>query len=100
MNTSSKLHILLFGFISETEILLSALKKEANYYISQCTGLDSLKRILIENCDFDILVLQLNYKESNVDEILDFVTDRKEFPVLIVTNCRVRRYVMNLLQEA
>ncbi|WBL26944.1 PAS domain-containing protein [Zunongwangia sp. HGR-M22] len=71
---------------------MSALKKEPHNYISHCTSLDSLKRILIENCDFDILVLQLNYRESNLNKILDFVTHHKDFPVLIITNSKVRKY--------
>ena len=86
------IHILLFGFIDESETILSALKQDPNNYISQCSGLNSLKRILYENCDFDILVLQLSYREQNLVEILNFVTQQKDLSVLIVTNSSIKRH--------
>ena len=86
------IHILLFGFIDESETILSALKQDPNNYISQCSGLNSLTRILYENCDFDILVLQLSYREQNLVEILNFVTQQKDLSVLIVTNSSIKRH--------
>ena len=92
MQQSLSLHILLFGFIDETETILGALKQDPNYYISQCSGLESLQRILVEKCDVDILILQLNYREDDYQKILNFVAAHKDLPVLIITNTRIRKH--------
>ncbi|MCL6218879.1 PAS domain S-box protein [Zunongwangia pacifica] len=92
MQRSLNVHILLFGFIKESETILSALRQEPNHYISQCSGLNSLKRILLENCDVDILVLQLSYQENDIVEILNFITEQKNLAVLIVSNSKIRKH--------
>ena len=92
MQQSLSLHILLFGFIDETETILGALKQDPNYFISQCSGLESLKRVLSENCGVDILILQLDYREDDCQNILDFVSQQKDLPVLIISNTRIRKH--------
>ena len=92
MHKSLPVHILLFGFIEESETILRALKQYPNNYISQCSGLNSLKRILFENCDFDILILQLSYLETDITEILNFVVQQQDFAVLIISNSKIREH--------
>ncbi|MFC6860145.1 PAS domain S-box protein [Zunongwangia atlantica] len=98
MHKFSNLHIVLFGFIDETESIIKAIKQNSNHYISQCSGLESLARLLEEHCDFDILILQLSYKEKNLDEIFDFISKQEDLPILIISNSNVKKHAFDAFE--